>query len=325
MDFHTRIAPTPSGFLHLGNGASFVATWALAKAYGGKISLRIDDLDTERMRPEYVEDIFKTLDWLGIDWDKGAMSVGDFFKNWSQHHRLDIYEKMLDELKKTSLLYRCNCSRKDIQRYSNNGIYGNTCRENPVIYDNSREKNVLYEGNNAWRIRVDNPTNIQFSEFIKIAPLPSAVEQVQISLDTVMGDFIVRQKNGLPSYQLASLADDDFFNINFIVRGMDLRSSTAAQVFLAEQLGLTTFTHNTFWHHPLIMAHQGVKLSKSKGATALSEFRETGKSPVFVYKQAAQWLGLDAEKVNSLEDLREMLQIHLITHDNRYTSKKLIN
>ena len=83
----TRLAPTPSGFLHIGNGAAFVATWALARAFEGKILLRIDDLDAERMRPEYIEDIFKTLDWLGLDWDEGPFSVGDFFKNWSETMR----------------------------------------------------------------------------------------------------------------------------------------------------------------------------------------------------------------------------------------------
>ena len=97
----TRIAPTPSGLLHEGNGISFLLTYALARAYEGQILLRIDDLDAERMRLAYLDDIFRTLDWLGIEWDEGPSSVADFQQNWSQHHRLDLYQNALDTLKNT--------------------------------------------------------------------------------------------------------------------------------------------------------------------------------------------------------------------------------
>jgi glutamyl-tRNA synthetase len=286
----TRLAPTPSGFLHLGNGASFVATWALARAFGGQILLRIDDLDAERMRPEYVEDIFRTLDWLGLDWDEGPFSVEDFSRNWSQHLRLDMYEKALSDLKKMGNLYACTCSRKDIKLHSKNGLYPNTCRKNRLL------ESANYEKNTAWRIVVDEDKCVDirsgnFKSFPNVIADPlSILTNFHVNLSQKMGDFIIRQKNGLPSYQLASLMDDGFFNINFIVRGEDLLHSTAAQIFLAEQLNQTNFLNTNFWHHPLITDADGAKLSKSEGAASLLAFREKNNSAAIVIRQAAKWL-----------------------------------
>ena len=290
----TRLAPTPSGFLHIGNGASFVATWALARAYGGSVLLRIDDLDAERMRLEYIEDIFKTLDWLGLDWDEGAYSVEDFSKNWSQHLRLEAYEKALKDLQETGDLYACNCSRKDIRLASTNGLYPNTCRDKRL---QKNENAANYEKNTAWRIVVEADKVVQFHHLEKIPPLSilSNFEQktptFSVNLSEQMGDFVVRQKNGLPAYQLASLVDDGLFGINCIVRGQDLLHSTAAQIFLAEKLNDTSFLSTTFWHHPLLTDTQGVKLSKSEGATSLLDFRQRNNSAAIVVRQAAAWLG----------------------------------
>ena len=311
----TRLAPTPSGFLHIGNGAAFVATWALARACEGEIMLRIDDLDAERMRPEYIEDIFKTLDWLGLDWDEGPFSVGDFFKNWSQHLRLDVYEKALNDLAKTGCMYTCTCSRKDIRLNSTNGLYPNTCRNNRLVADNEA---IKYEKNTARRINIGDDKVINFKKidiegllsiksiFSEKTPFSNNFElkssNFDVNLSQTMGDFIVRQKNGLPSYQLASLVDDTLYNINFVVRGEDLLASTAAQIFLAETLNQADFLATTFWHHPLITDKKGVKLSKSEGATALLVLRERNNSAAIVVKQAAEWLGLaDFEGATALE------------------------
>jgi glutamyl/glutaminyl-tRNA synthetase len=296
QQLRTRIAPTPSGFLHIGNGASFVATWALARAFDGKIMLRIDDLDAERMRPEYVEDIFQTLDWLGVDWDEGAFSVEDFFKNWSQHLRLDAYEKALSDLQKTGDLYACNCSRKDIKLHSKNGLYPNTCRKKRL---NPNDNSANNERNTAWRIVVPDNKFVNFKNFEKIGLSINGFfdeknafsKDFTTNLSQTMGDFIVRQKNGLPAYQLASLVDDTLYNINFIVRGADLLNSTAAQIFLAEKLNRTEFLNTQFWHHPLIADPTGSKLSKSEGAASLLDFRKRNDSAAIVVKEAANWLG----------------------------------
>lgn len=312
--FKTRLAPTPSGFLHIGNGASFVATWVLARAFGGKILLRIDDLDAQRMRPEYVEDIFRTLDWLGVDWDEGPFSVDDFTENWSQHLRMGLYEKALTQLRQTGDLYACNCSRKDIQQRSTNGLYPNICRQNRL---NQEGEALNYEKNTAWRILVDGHKTVHVNNFEKIGPLSMSsilsekntfFKHFDVNLSEKMGDFIVMQKNGLPSYQLASLIDDTLYNINFIVRGEDLLSSTAAQIFLAEKLHLPDFLATNFWHHPLITEKNGEKLSKSAGATSLLVVRAAGYSAAIVVQQAAKWLGFADFQGETAADLVDWLR-----------------
>lgn len=277
--FVTRLAPTPSGFLHAGNGTAFVLAWALARAFGGKILLRIDDLDAQRMRPEYIDDIFITLDWLGLDYDVGPHSTEDFFKRFSQHLRLDLYIEAIEKLIKTGLLYECQCSRRAIRIMSGDGLYPNTCRRN-VLTSGARHKPET-----SWRINVESPTTVIGHEWLK--------GMQTFRVDTLMGDFVVFQKNGLPAYQIASLVDDAHYGINFIVRGNDLIASTVAQLFLAEKSGCNTFLDNIFFHHPLILDNEkSVKLSKSEGASSLQSWRLSQRSPVELYKKVGDWLNL---------------------------------
>jgi glutamyl/glutaminyl-tRNA synthetase len=295
----TRFAPTPSGFLHPGNAISFIVTHTLARHFGGKILLRIDDLDTDRMRIDCLEDIFSTLDWLGLDYDEGASGVEDFQKNYSQHTRLDLYFdalKKIDSLvpidsgfRSHSILYACRCSRKDIREQSSDGLYPKTCLN----------KNIsLKEQEVTWRIHVPDNTTVHFNEW------QQGLQNVELS--KTVGDFILRQKNGRPAYQLASVIDDDFFGVNFIVRGEDLLSSTASQIFVSQHITHSNFSKNVFLHHPLLTDTEGVKLSKSKGAGSLNDWREAGKSPVFLFQKAAEWLNLPYEDVNNLQDLLDL-------------------
>ena len=293
--FKTRIAPTPSGLLHEGNGASFILTYALARAYEGQILLRIDDLDAARMRLDYLDDIFKMLDWLGIKWDEGPSSVADFQQNWSQHHRLDLYQNALEKLRYTEgVVYACNCSRKQINEASLNGLYPQTCRFKKLDFN---------EKETAWRIHVPESTIVSFKNFdletLKIHHSPFTIHHL-------IGDFVVRQKNSLPAYQVASVVDDTHFGINFIVRGSDLWTSTTAQVFVAEQLGRTEFTDSLFIHHKLLTNEQGEKLSKSKGASALAEWRKAGKTSELLVKQVAKWLNL--QEIGNLNELIDVLK-----------------
>ena len=304
--FKTRIAPTPSGLLHEGNGASFILTYALARAYEGQILLRIDDLDAERMRIEYLDDIFRTLDWLGIEWDEGPTSVADFQQNWSQHHRLDLYQNALEELKNIvtqsvmahnalkGVVYACNCSRKQINAASLNGLYPQTCRFKHLDFE-SKET--------AWRVHVPKFTSVS----VKNVNIETQnIYHSSFIIHHLTGDFVIRQKNGLPAYQVASLVDDGHFGINVIVRGSDLWTSTAAQIFLAEQLGRTTFKETLFLHHVLTTNEKGEKLSKSKGSNALAEWRNARKTPEKLIKQAAQWLNLP--EIGNLNELIAVLK-----------------
>lgn len=291
MALRTRLAPTPSGYLHLGNALSFVLTWAIARARDGWILLRIDDLDASRRRPEYLEDIFRTIEWLGIDYDLGPEGPTDFLRFYSQQLRLPHYHKAIAQLKEKGMLYACTCSRKEIRRNSSDGNYPGTCLKKNKDFEAART---------AWRIQVPKNEEVLIPEWKK--------GRIPISLDQEMGDFVLRQKNKAPAYQVASLVDDELWAINFIVRGADLRPSTAAQLFLAQSLDYPNFKNAIFWHHGLITGSDGQKLSKSAGADALKSWREAKKEPTSIIKMAARWLGIEDDQVRTAEELVKRLK-----------------
>ncbi|MSQ79621.1 MAG: hypothetical protein EXR21_08105 [Flavobacteriaceae bacterium] len=246
----TRIAPTPSGLLHIGNAFSFLITQLWAKKNGAKILLRIDDLDSERSRPAYIEDIFETLEWLGIEWQEGPNSPDDFMRNWSQRKRMAIETPLMTSL--NAKIFACQCSRKDLEGHS---IYPGIC---------------LHKG---------IPLNTPYTTLRIVVPENTVVEIAEniFALGKEIGSFIIRKRDGIPAYQLASLLDDVQFGITHIVRGEDLLPSTASQIYLAGQLALGGFAKCSFHHHPLLKNDSGEKLSKSKGADSLREMRLAGK------------------------------------------------
>ncbi|MEZ4986943.1 MAG: glutamate--tRNA ligase family protein [Saprospiraceae bacterium] len=284
--FRSRIAPTPSGLLHPGNGTSFVITWALARAYSGTLLLRIDDLDRARYRREYVEDIFQTLEWLGIDIDEGPSGVEDFERNWSQHIRLPRYHAALNQLKADGHLFACRCTRKQLSHAADSGVYPGHCTHLHLPFE---------EEDTAWRVYPDTGDG---SLSMRVWP------QGEILLPYPADSFVVRQKNGYPAYQIASLVDDTHFGITHIVRGEDLLPSTAAQLYLANLMKNTTFPATVFLHHPLIKDANGQKLSKSKGAGSIQALRHQGATPLLLYQQAATLLGLPAT-INDPQELVE--------------------
>lgn len=262
-----RLAPTPSGFLHPGNALNFILNWLVARLVpSGNLLLRIDDLDADRKRPEYVQDVFDTLRWLEIDWEEGPVSAADFEQNWSQHGRVPLYDKLLADLREKKHLFACGKSRRELAPYG--GAYPPEFRNQNLSFDVPGV---------AWRI-VTPP------DF----PLP---------------DFIVRRRDGLPAYQVASLADDLHFGITHVIRGEDLRDSTAAQQFLAECAGRPDFGQIRFLHHPLVKNAVGEKLSKSAGADSLKAMRESGMSPEPVFQSVARLLGLPEQPFPRLRDL----------------------
>jgi glutamyl-tRNA synthetase len=282
----SRLAPTPSGFLHLGNAFSFALTWLLARYHEGTLLLRIDDIDNERRRPAYVQDVFQTLRWLQLDWDVGPKDVMDFEARFSQLLALNRYAQLLDGLRQAGGVYACNCSRSQVVASSMNGIYPGTCRHRNLALDTPEA---------AWRVHVPENTVISILEYNGGSR--------HIQLDTAMGDFVVRRRNGLPAYQIASLADDLHYGINLIVRGVDLLPSTAAQLFLAAQLPPNSFTKAVFYHHPLLKDEGGQKLSKSAGAASLLALRGQLPDPAPVYRALANALGLSADGVAGPHDM----------------------
>lgn len=254
-----RIAPTPSGYLHAGNLFNFLLNYLAARCRGAKLLLRIDDLDADRKRTAYVEDIFEILSWLSIDWDEGPHAPVDFENTWSQHFRLNSYHAALEVLRSKNLLFACGKSRRDLAPYD--GSY-------PEHFRNQRLD--LEAPDVAWRIKT--PPGF---------PMP---------------DFVVRRRDGMPAYQVASVCDDLHFGVTHAVRGADLESSTQAQYFLAECIGATSFDSIRFFHHPLLLDKNGEKLSKSAGSEAVNVLIEGSEGPEKILGATAQWLGLAADR-----------------------------
>ncbi|WP_341834371.1 glutamate--tRNA ligase family protein [Chitinophaga pollutisoli] len=263
----TRLAPTPSGFLHAGNLLSFAATYALSLHLNLEILLRIDDLDRDRLRPEYLADIFATLEYMDIPWHHGPRNPDEFSTQWSQTLRIEHYNSLLNALRDGGHLFACDCSRTQLL----NGAYPGTCRH----------KNIpLSQPGVAWRLKTDPGSRIGIrSPGPATPPMP---------LPPSMYDFVVRKKNGDPAYQLASVADDLHFGVTHVVRGEDLLPSTLGQLYLASLLPFNTFPETVFWHHPLLEGPSGHKLSKSAGDTSIRHMRAQGLSPADICTATAR-------------------------------------
>ena len=269
----TRFAPTPSGFLHAGNACNLLLCAALAQRIEGRLVLRIDDLDQERTRPEYIEDIRLNLHWLLPDQAESLWTEA----HYSSAHP-EYYFQLLKSLRQNQQLYACRCSRADIQnawqqkgRIPNAGIqhYPGTCREADLSLD---QPGVV------WRLKFN--------------------------------DMVLRQRNGRPAYQLSSVADDLRLHISHVLRGADLLESTSLQLVLAERLSIfdssfAAFAKTCFIHHPLLTDPQGGKLSKSAGATAISSLRQNGWTAEHLIRIAGKWLGI--ENCQNIQQLAEAI------------------
>lgn len=235
----SRIAPTPSGYLHEGNLVNFLATHWLVDAHNGTLALRIDDMDRERYRRAYVEDIFRLLDELGIHWSLGPRNTEDFEQHHSLRLRTDHYRTRLREMRDNGLpAYVCACSRVEVQA---SGGCVRSCVQ---------ERLPLVPGQTALRAFVgDDVVSVGGSD---------------IRLRDTVGDFVIWRRDDQPSYQLASLIEDDELGTTHIVRGRDLLQSSAAQLWLARHLADSRFPQVAFIHHELLLGPDGNKLSKSQ-------------------------------------------------------------
>ncbi|WP_210520738.1 glutamate--tRNA ligase family protein [Hymenobacter terricola] len=276
----SRLAPTPSGFLHLGNAVNFVLTWLLTRRTGGTLHLRIDDLDRARLRPAYLDNIFRVIDWLGIDYDHGPTGPDDFLRHHSQLLHLPDYNAVLRRLAQRPGLVRAST------RSRTNGTEAAVSLETPGA---------------AWRAHVAPGTEIS---------LPDAWQgQITVPLGSLMPDFVIRKKDGVAAYQVASVVDDLRLGTNMIVRGLDLKPSTAAQLWLASQLSETAVFNALrvqFYHHPLLTNAAGQKLSKSQQLPLDSGILTQAQGKQAVFAAVAQLLGCHATPVaESLATLQQ--------------------
>lgn len=272
-----RLAPTPSGYLHLGNAVNFVLTWLLVRRSGGQLHLRIDDLDRNRLRRPYLDSIFRTIEWLGLDYDHGPSGPDDFLRHHSQLLHLPEYNYLLRRLRRQpGLLHASTRSRTQD-------------REVPADLD---------QPGVAWRARVPADTIIRFDDAWQ--------GPVEVALDRAMPDFVLRKKDAVAAYQLASLADDLRLGTTLIVRGLDLLPSTAAQLWLARQLPETAAFHDGrlhLLHHPLLPGPDGRKLSKSQQEPLDRGVLGGGKGPEVVYKAILDMWGIPDSSACSLAGL----------------------
>ena len=224
----TRFAPTPSGYLHVGNAAHLLLVKNLAEREGWQIALRIDDGDVARTRPEYVADIFGVLDWLDVEWTVGPRTAQDLVTKWTQQHRSNLYAQAIDALSKSGApVYVCACSRTQWD-----GYVGHGCPQGCSDLELVTHETTL-------RMAIDDET-----------------------------DVVLWRRDGTAAYHLASVVDDDYFNVTHIVRGADLRAATRIQRRISQWLPQSRFTNAKVLHHPLIEDPTGRKLSKSAGVQA---------------------------------------------------------
>ena len=287
----TRLAPTPSGFLHLGNVLSFAITAAIAEKTGAKIFLRIDDVDRERTNMLYVQDIFDTLNFLEIPWHEGPKNLQEFEQEYTQMARMDLYTSALQQLKENGAVFACSCSRAEVLKRSAENIYAGTCVEKMIPLETT---------NVSWRLVTGEPKELN----VKTWP----ENTIKTTLPPTMTNFVVKKRDGFPAYQLTSLIDDLHFGIDLVVRGEDLWASTLAQQYLALELGQTEFGNTTFYHHPLLLDDKGNKLSKSLGATSVQYFRKQHKKPADIYSLISHILGIDAH-LDSWKELVGLLGV----------------
>lgn len=274
----SRLAPTPSGYLHLGNAVNFVLTWLLTRQAGGTLHLRIDDLDRARLRPAYLDNIFRVIDWLGIDYDHGPSGPDDFLRHHSQLLHLPEYNRALRRLAQQPGLVHAS------QRTRTGGSDLAVPLDSPGV---------------AWRACVPAGTEINF--------LDGWQGETRVPLGALMPDFVVRKKDAVAAYQVASVVDDLRLGTNLIIRGLDLQPSTAAQVWLAGQLSETAAFNAAriqFYHHQLLTNEAGQKLSKSQQLPVDAGImaQEQGKQAVF--RAVGELLQLPIEAAESLAMLQ---------------------
>lgn len=260
-----RLAPTPSGYLHLGNAVNFVLTWLLTRRAGGVLHLRIDDLDRARLRPAYLDNIFRVIDWLGLDYDHGPSGPDDFLRHYSQLLHLPAYNTVLRRLAASPGLVRA--SRRS-----------RTTETDTLV--------PLNTPGAAWRAHVPAATVVAFADAWQGTTC--------VPLGALMPDFVLRKKDGVAAYQVASVVDDLRLGTTLVVRGLDLQPSTAAQFWLAGQLSETAAFNTArvrVFHHALLTNAAGQKLSKSQQLPFEAGVLGAAAGPRLAYEAVAQLLG----------------------------------
>ena len=279
-----RFAPSPTGELHLGGTRTALFNWLFAKKQDGKFFLRIEDTDFKRSKEKFTEQILDSLKWLGLNWDQPLMY---------QSQRMDIYKERVKDLLKSGLVYRCYCSKNDLQsaRDAGNYLYPGTCRN-------------LSDEDTKWRLNQSQSFTLRFK-------LPKGETTYQ---DLIYGnihvqhkeldDFIVVRTDGTPTYNFSAVIDDHDMEITHVIRGEDHVSNTPKQILLYQAL---EYNKPVFAHLPMILGPDKKRLSKRHGAPGVQKFKDDGYLPesLLNYLALLGWNPGTEEEIFSLQQLVE--------------------
>ena len=287
MPLRGRLAPTPTGLLHVGHARTFAV--AASRAGSAGLVLRIEDLDRPRCREEFCEAAIEDLRWLGVDWTEGP-DVGGPHASYRQSERTAWYLEIWRRLEEAGVIYPSPHSRRDVDEAATaphepmpdeaDAIAGADADAEPIFPPSLRPAawdRAAAPGAVAWRFRVPDGRTIEFNDAL--------AGRVQRTAGIDFGDFVVWRRDDLPAYELAVVADDHAMEIAEVVRGEDLLTSTARQLLLYESLG---WTAPAFCHVPLVRDAAGRRLAKRTGGLAIRDLRARGFSPAEVLEKGTQ-------------------------------------
>lgn len=269
--YRGRLAPTPTGYLHLGHARTFWTAQERARANGGTLILRNEDLDSGRCKPEFVRAMLEDLRWFGFEWKEGP-DVGGPFAPYNQSERFPAYRSALEKLRAANLIYPCNCSRRDIQSATRAPHAADD--EEPIYPGTCRGKTKAEGEKFSWRFRVPDSEAVTFTD-------KNLGDQRFVS-GKDYGDFVIWRNDDVPAYQLACVVDDAAMQVTEVVRGADLLLSTARQLLLYRALGLEA---PAFFHCPLMLDQDGRRMAKRNDALSLRGMRKKGAMPEEVRKE----------------------------------------
>ena len=315
-EVRVRIAPSPSGNLHIGTARTALFNYLFAKKNSGKFVLRIEDTDAERTSQEYIDNIFDSLKALGLNWDEGP-DVGGPYGPYTQSKRFDIYPKYIQQLLDSGFAYECFCTPEELEAEKEEA----TRNKKPYVYSKKCE-NLTEEEKAKLRAEGRKPA-IRFN----IAKAQKAFHDTSIlefedivkgklHMDTnLLGDFVIQKSNGAPTYNYAVVIDDMLMKISHVIRGEDHISNTYKQILIYEALGAKV---PKFGHLGMILAPDRSKLSKRHGATAVSDFVKQGylTDALINFVALLGWAPSDGEEIKPVEKIAEDFRIHEISSSN---------
>jgi glutamyl-tRNA synthetase len=282
MSHHrTRLAPSPTGALHLGNARTFLVTWALARQRGWQIVMRIEDLDGPRIKSGAAKESLDLLGWLGLDWDEGP---------YYQLADLQPYQAALSKLAASGDIYLCTCTRKQIEAAALSAPHGD---EHELRYPGTCRPQQREPLSGAQLPQLDSALRLRVPDGA-VAFVDTFAGLHEFDIQQTVGDFLVRTKQGLPSYQLAVVVDDARQEVDQVVRGDDLLSSTPRQMLLYDMLQLVP--RPVYTHLPLVVGSDGRRLAKRHGDSRLFHYRDQGVRAERIIGLLAEWCGLGVRR-----------------------------